>query len=63
MIKYKEIDRTYFEAYDKIPMFVHVKSIYAIEKINGRVRWTQHQRNTRLRIYEGSECLSGNFKI
>lgn len=34
MITYKKVDNTYFEAYDKIPMLVHVKSIYKLEKID-----------------------------
>ena len=34
MITYKQIDRSYFEAYDKIPMLVHVKSTLNVEKIN-----------------------------
>lgn len=35
MINYKEIDKSYFEAYEEIPMIVHVKSYYTLEKING----------------------------
>lgn len=34
MITYKQIDKSYFEEYDKVPMLVHVKSIYKLEKIN-----------------------------
>ena len=34
MITYKEIDESYFSQYDKVPMKVHVKSIYQLEKIN-----------------------------
>ena len=34
MITYKEVDKTYFKEYDKIPMQVDVKSHYIIEKIN-----------------------------
>ena len=34
MITYKEIDESYFGQYDRIPMIVHVKSIYQLEKIN-----------------------------
>jgi ribosomal protein S18 acetylase RimI-like enzyme len=34
MITYKEIDESYFEEYDKIPMLVNVKSILKLEKIN-----------------------------
>ena len=34
MITYKEIDESYFGEYDRIPMIVHVKSIYRLEKIN-----------------------------
>lgn len=33
MITYREIDESYFEEYDKIPMRVHVKSILRVEKI------------------------------
>ncbi|CEG26210.1 GNAT family N-acetyltransferase [Bacillus sp. B-jedd] len=33
MINYKEIDKSYFEQYDTIPMLVHVKSILALKKI------------------------------
>ena len=35
MIAYKQIDRSYFGAYDKIPMLVDVKSILVPEKIEG----------------------------
>jgi ribosomal protein S18 acetylase RimI-like enzyme len=34
MITYREIDKTYFEAYDSIPMQVYVKSILRLEKID-----------------------------
>ena len=34
MINYKQIDKNYFKAYDKIPMLVHVKTHYTLEKIN-----------------------------
>lgn len=34
MITYREIDKSYFEEYDKIPMVVHIKSILSLEKIN-----------------------------
>ena len=34
MITYREIDESYFEKYDSIPMLVHVKSILKLEKIN-----------------------------
>lgn len=33
MITFREIDETYFEEYDKIPMLVHVKSIFKLEKV------------------------------
>ncbi|MBZ9687313.1 hypothetical protein G9F72_013355 [Clostridium estertheticum] len=33
MITYREIDKSYFEKYDSIPMIVHVKSILTLEKI------------------------------
>lgn len=33
MITYREIDKSYFEEYDKIPMLVHVNSILTVEKI------------------------------
>ncbi|MCG7345674.1 GNAT family N-acetyltransferase [Sporosarcina sp. ACRSL] len=33
MITYKEIDSSYFDQYDQIPMIVRVKSIYRLEKI------------------------------
>lgn len=33
MITYKQIDESYFEKYDSIPMIVHVKSIFTLEKI------------------------------
>ncbi|GKX66485.1 GNAT family N-acetyltransferase [Inconstantimicrobium mannanitabidum] len=33
MITYREINQSYFEQYDKIPMLVHVKSILKLEKI------------------------------
>lgn len=32
MILYREIDKSYFEKYDSIPMLVHVKSILKLEK-------------------------------
>ena len=34
MISYKKIDASYFDKYEKIPMLVHVKSIFKLEKIN-----------------------------
>lgn len=34
MITYKQVDKSYFEIYDKIPMKVHVESEYKIEKID-----------------------------
>ena len=34
MINYKQIDKSYFKAYDEIPMLVHVNSHYTLEKIN-----------------------------
>ena len=34
MIKYKEVDKTYFPQYDSIPMLVHISSYYKVEKIN-----------------------------
>jgi len=33
MIHYKEVNRSYFEAYDNIPMLVNVKSHYLLDKI------------------------------
>lgn len=33
LITYREIDESYFEKYDRIPMLVHVKSIFRLEKI------------------------------
>jgi len=33
MITYREIDESYFDKYDKIPMFVHVKSILTLIKV------------------------------
>ena len=33
MINYREIDESYFDKYDKIPMLVHVKSIFKLNKI------------------------------
>lgn len=33
VITYKEIDESYFNKYDSIPMLVHVKSIFKLEKI------------------------------
>ena len=33
VITYREIDESYFEEYDRIPMLVHVKSILKLEKI------------------------------
>lgn len=33
MINYREIDESYFDKYDKIPMLVHVKSILNLNKI------------------------------
>lgn len=33
MFTYREIDESFFEKYDKIPMFVLVKSMFAVEKI------------------------------
>lgn len=35
MITYKKINESYFEKYDSIPMLVTVKSILALEKIEG----------------------------
>lgn len=34
MISYKKIDESYFDRYTKIPMLVHVKSIFKLEKVN-----------------------------
>lgn len=34
MISYKKIDESYFDRYAKIPMLVHVKSIFKLEKVN-----------------------------
>ncbi|GFP75407.1 GNAT family N-acetyltransferase [Clostridium fungisolvens] len=34
MITYREIDESYFEQYDKIPMLVQVKSILRLEKVD-----------------------------
>ena len=34
MITYKQIDKTFFDAYDKIPMLVHVESKFLIEKLD-----------------------------
>lgn len=34
MIKYKEIDKNYLEVYDQVPMLVHVKEEYSLEKID-----------------------------
>lgn len=34
MISYKKIDESYFDKYAEIPMIVHVKSIFKLEKIN-----------------------------
>ncbi|WP_053368062.1 GNAT family N-acetyltransferase [Bacillus sp. FJAT-27245] len=33
MITYREIDESYFDKYDSIPMLVHVKSKFSLEKI------------------------------
>lgn len=33
MIIFKEIDESYFEKYDSIPMLVHVRSVLALERI------------------------------
>jgi ribosomal protein S18 acetylase RimI-like enzyme len=33
VITYREIDESYFEKYDRIPMLVHVKSIFTLAKI------------------------------
>ena len=33
MITYREINKLYFKKYDSIPMIVHVKSIFTLEKI------------------------------
>lgn len=33
MITYREIDNSYFDKYDKIPMLVEVKSILKLEKL------------------------------
>lgn len=33
MITYREIDESYFEEYDRIPMLVHIKSILKVKKI------------------------------
>lgn len=33
MITYKEIDESYLEEYDRIPMLIYVKSIFKVEKI------------------------------
>ncbi|MDP4183182.1 MAG: GNAT family N-acetyltransferase [Bacillota bacterium] len=34
MISFREIDKSYFKAYDEIPMTVYVKSHYLLEKID-----------------------------
>lgn len=34
MIKYKEVNRNYFEAYDSIPMLVHVKTECSLDKVD-----------------------------
>lgn len=34
MITFSQVDKTHFSRYDEIPMLVHIKSQYQIEKIN-----------------------------
>ena len=34
MITYREIDESFLNEYDRIPMLIHVKSIFSIEKID-----------------------------
>jgi ribosomal protein S18 acetylase RimI-like enzyme len=34
LITYREIDETNFHIYDRVPMLVHVKSIYKLEKVD-----------------------------
>lgn len=37
MITYRKIDESYFDKYDKIPMLIHVKSIFRLEKIENGI--------------------------